>query len=558
LPKDGRLKDIAIEDVAHNSFAFLLNATSLEATVRVHGVSGREIAVRLLENGREVSRRSLSLVADQSHYGVSFEISPRRLGKHVYTVVAERLPDEVYLGNNAHEMVINVIRDKIRVLQIVGQPSWDERYLRDQLKEDPNIDLISFFILVNPLNLRPLNAAETALIPFPAQELFEEELGGFDLAIFQNFNYGPFRTRQYLPNIAQYIRDGGGFMMVGGPLSFASGGYYGTPITHVLPVDIPPGFGEEALLDDRPFRARLTHAGTHHPITRLDMDPSENARRWATTEQLEGMNLVTQTKPDAVTLLEHPTLRDQQGKKMPVVAVREVGEGRTMAVMTDSTWHWSFLAGNKGGDPRIHSAFWSNAIKWLIKDPAMGLVQVRALEERIPVGEVAKATIQVFQPDYRPAANQKIGVTIRRRLEGAGAGEGNLIKRIEDAKTDGDGVYVVEVPLEEAGIYEVEATASVVSGRMAKASDLWVATERNPELEQVVGDGRLLANLAEATGGTVQSLNSEEPKIELRDPKVTRILNRKHVDLWTSPWVLMGLIGVFGTEWWLRRRFGFL
>ncbi|MEE2779763.1 MAG: hypothetical protein VYE15_04505, partial [Myxococcota bacterium] len=320
LPKDGRLKDIAIEDVAHNSFAFLLNATSLEATVRVHGVSGREIAVRLLENGREVARRSVTLVADESHYGVSFEISPRRLGKHVYTVVAERLPDEVYLGNNAHEMVINVIRDKIRVLQIVGQPSWDERYLRDQLKEDPNIDLISFFILVNPLNLRPLNAAETALIPFPAQELFEEELGGFDLAIFQNFNYGPFRTRQYLPNIAQYIRDGGGFMMVGGPLSFASGGYYGTPITHVLPVDIPPGFGEEALLDDRPFRVRLTHAGTHHPITRLDMDPSENARRWAATEQLEGMNLVTQTKPDAVTLLEHPTLRDQQGKKMPVVA----------------------------------------------------------------------------------------------------------------------------------------------------------------------------------------------------------------------------------------------
>ena len=48
------------------------------------------------------------------------------------------------------EYVLKVIRDKVRALQVVGRPSWDERLLRRLLKRNPNVDLISFFILVNP------------------------------------------------------------------------------------------------------------------------------------------------------------------------------------------------------------------------------------------------------------------------------------------------------------------------------------------------------------------------------------------------------------------------
>ena len=39
-------------------------------------------------------------------------------------------------------------------------------------------------------------------------------------------------------------------------------------------------------------------------------------------------------------LLAHPFL-NAEGGPQPVVAVREVGKGRSMAVLTDSTWAWS-------------------------------------------------------------------------------------------------------------------------------------------------------------------------------------------------------------------------
>ena len=558
LPDDGRLRDISVADVSYNNFAFLMNASSLEATIHVHGYAEGEIVARLLVNGLEVSRQPIVFEPGRTEYGAMFDFVPRELGKQVYAIAVDRLPDEVYADNNVRQVVINVIRDKVRVLQIVGQPSWDERFLRNHLKEDPNVDLISFFILINRTNVRAAGRDETALIPFPARELFEEELGGFDLVVFQNFNYGPFQTRRYLPRVAEFVNQGGAFLMVGGPLSFSSGGYYGTEITDVLPVDIPPSFEEGRLLNREGFSPQLTEAGEHHPITRLALDPALNEAAWKKIEPLEGVNRVTRPKPDSVVLLEHPSLQDDAGGAMPVVAVRDVGLGRSMAVTTDTSWHWSFVAAQHGGNPRHYDTFWSRAIRWLIKDPEMDLVQVRVLREQVPVGEEARATIQVFLPDYQPAADQAVEVLVRVRDEGAGAGEGEVVLKLDDVKTDATGTLDVVIPLERAAIYEVEARAAVVRGRLATGSDLFVGTDLNPEFETVVGDGRLLGLLAEASGGSVQSLTTETPQLDPHPPRVTRVLSRQHDELWNAPWVLGLLVALFGAEWWLRRRYGFL
>ena len=570
LPDDGHLQNLAVTDIASHPFAFLLNATSLDATVRVDGYPAGRVTVRLTEDGAELATETLDVRPGQRAYPVSFQYVPRQLGKHVYAVTIEPQPGEVTREDNRREALVNVLRDEVRVLQIVGQPSWDERFLREHLKRDPNVDLISFFILVSGRNVRPLSASETALIPFPVRELFEEELGGFDLVLFQNFNYGPFGTREHLPAIAQFVRDGGALAMVGGPLSLTAGGYYGTPIVDVLPVDIPPQFGDEPVTDEAPFLARLTDAGRHHPVTRLALDPQANAARWAHMTELEGTNLVTRAKPDAVVLLEHPALRDAAGDAHPIVAVRQVGQGRSLVVTTDSTWQWAFQAGQEGGDALLYDAFWSAAIRWLIKDPALDLVRVRAHEERALVGEPARITVEVFRPDYRPAARHPLDVVVRRRTtvgnggplgpSGASAATGGEeVLRLESAQTDTEGELEVAVPLPVAGIYEVEARASVVEGRVERGVDLFVVTDTSRELEDVVGDGRLVEALARASGGATYPLDvSPMPHLALRQSRVVKVASRQQRDLWNAPPVLVLLTLLLGAEWWLRRRFGYL
>src|SRR4029079_4238345 len=86
-------------------------------------------------------------------YRLTFAFTPERVGKYVYEISTPILDGEAIAENNARSFLLKVIRDKIRVLQVAGRPSWDERFLRGLLKRDPNVDLISFFILRTPSDL---------------------------------------------------------------------------------------------------------------------------------------------------------------------------------------------------------------------------------------------------------------------------------------------------------------------------------------------------------------------------------------------------------------------
>lgn len=554
---DASLKDVAVTHIAYNNFAFLLNASSLDATVEVHGYPAMALPVHLTENGAVIATKTVAVTPGEDTYKVPFEFVPKKLGKQVYGVQIDPLADEIYAKNNLRYVIINVVRDKIRAVQVVGQPSWDERFMRNLLKENANVDLVSFFILVNRFNRAP-SARETSLIPFPSEELFKNELGGFDLIVFQNFNYGPYNMYEYLPYIADFVRKGGALVMVGGPLSMSAGGYYGTPIADVLPVEIPPGFGGEETVDEAKFRPQLTAAGEHHPITRLALDPGANRSIWDGITELEGANVVTAAKSDAVVLLEHPRLRGTDGKPMPLAAVREVGEGRTMVVATDSTWRWSFAAGAEGKDPQNYDTFWNNAIRWLIKDPELDLVKVKVLEETVLVGDKASAMVEVFKPDYQPAAHQAVNVVVRRRGPTDDRGHGEEVLRLPDAVTDGEGELRVAIPVDKAGIYEVEASAAVVVGRTTTGLDLFIGSESNPEYDRVVGDDQLVSALAAASGGSVHGLTGDFGELALKRPEVLRVKSRHHDELWNAPLALLLIAALFGLEWWLRRRYGYL
>jgi uncharacterized membrane protein len=561
---DKAFKDVAISRIASNAFGFYMNQTTVEAELEVLGYETGLLTVKFSENGVELAKKLVPLQPHTSRYDVSFDYIPKRLGKQVYTLEVEALEGEVYLPNNLRQTVVQIVRDKIRVLQIVGQPSWDERFLRNHLKSDPNIDLISFFILVNPQNFRPVPSRDTALIPFPAEELFENELGSFDLVIFQNFNYGPFRTRQYLPRIADFVREGGGFVMIGGPRSFGSGGYRGTAIADVLPVDLPASQGSLFLYDKKDpntntelFKAKLTAVGKQHPITRLTRKLETNGEAWTNIESLEGFNHVLSTKRDAHVLLEHPTLSTVRGEKSPLVAIREAAKGRVMAVLTDSTWHWSFHAGNKGGDRDHYDEFWSNSIRWLIRDPELELVRVNLPNDQVHVGEEANVRIEAFRSDYTPAQDTAVKVEFVRHADTPGA-EDKVVHEFDNLKTDSKGLLDVSFPVTEAGIYMVRAVADIEEGRRASGSNILIGKEIRREFERLQPDMQTLEGIAQTSGGKVHWLTERHPELTFKPPRVVKVTSRHSQELWTNPWIILVAVLIFGCEWFFRRKYGYV
>ena len=554
------LRDLALTELYVDHFAFVRNAVRVEADVLALGVKPQRLEVTLLEGagGSVVASQAVNVTAGKTRYRVRLEFVPQKVGKRVYTVVLPTLTGEALIQNNRRSFVLKVIRDRVRVLQLVGRPSWDQRFLRRLLKRNPNVDLISFFILRTPSDITAVDSSELSLIPFPTDELFSEELGSFDLVILQNFNYGPYGIGGYLDHIRRYVDNGGGLAMLGGDLSFSSGGYAGTVLEPVLPVRLlPERGGPGRLTSESRFKPWVTREGRDHPILQLGASREETARIIAGLPSLEGVNLVARLSPGATALMTHPSLRLRGGGPMPVLATTESGKGRTLALTTDTSWHWAFLSAAAGSGRQAYDRFWRNAIRWLIRDPELKYLRVIAQQDRVNLGATVKAVVRAYNPDYSLAT----GLEVQYEILPPAPAKGGVAPRGTAAKgkTDSKGELELKFKPEAAGAYRLRATATL-GGRLTTALEEVVLVEpAGPELREPAARPSLLKALAEVTGGQYLGQTSILPgDLKLQTPRVLQANWRKDLALWSRWWSLALAVLLLGLDWLLRRRYGYL
>ena len=545
--------DVAVRRVAAQGYAFIGTPVRFEATVRGVGVGDRAVRVTLEQDGHPVQSKTVSLDKSGREQAVGFEVTPERVGRFAYSVVAQPVPGEVVLENNRRDIVVRTLRDRLRVLQVAGRPSWDERFMRKVLKENPNVDLISFFILRTAASQTREPNHELSLIPFPTRELFEEQLDRFDAVILQDFDYRPYEMSQYLPRIADFVERGGGLLMTGGAQSFSAGGYHGTRVAEVLPVELGRQGLVESSVSTDPFPPRLTGSGRRHPVARLSPDPAENDRIWGALPALEGVNLVAGVRPRGVVLVEHPFLTMPDGQRHPVVVAGERGRGRVLAVLTDSVWRWALPAVATGGDPRHHQRFWNNALRWLLHDPEWKRIEVRTDEDAFLPGETVRVQVRVVDQTYEPAAGVPVTVSLR-PVGGEEPGAPPLFA----GEADGEGRVVVELAAPAPGAWAVVGRATR-DGVTEEDSAIVLVRGAHPEQEDAAVREDLLRAIADATGGSASRLDDLDlAGLERRPPRVVRVDRRRTVELWNTPWGLVLAVLLLGAEWWIRRRRGLL
>ncbi len=547
------LRDVAIAKVNADEFAFVRTVVRFEAVVRTTGYAARRITLTLSGDGQPLRQKEVDVPAGSAEVTVAFEVTPPRVGRYVYEMSTPVAADEAVPTNNARAFVVRVGRDKIRVLQVAGQPAWDVRALRQMLQANPNVDLISFFILRTQDDISLVPQDEMSLIPFPTRELFEEQLPSFDLIVLQNFEYLPYGIGDYLENIRSYVEGGGGLIMLGGAQSFASGGYQGTPVAEALPVELPAPWSSSPLLDTGKFRPALTAAGQIHPVTALRYVPADNALAWTGLPELEGVNLVARARPDASVLAVHPRLR-AGGKPMPVITVGDYHAGRSMAVTTDTLWRWGFgAAARPGDDGRYYTKLWENAIRWLIHDPDLENLHVDSDAAEYTPGQAVHVAVRLLGRDYRPLAG-KVELAVRR------GADPNTAVPIGSASvtTSADGNGSHQLDRLEPGVYRLAATAEV-AGKRVTATDIFLVRDASTELDRPAGDPAALQAIATATAGTfVGAVDRLPGGLELDPPRVVRVDRRADVELWSRPGLLILLVGLLGAEWLLRQRSGYL
>lgn len=535
--------DLAIRRVMADDFAFVHNTVTLDVELESHGLELIGVPVTLKSEGTVIATKDATF--DDGRARISFEFKPRRIGKLVYEVSVPLQPGEVVEANNTRSIVIKAIRDRIRVLQVAGRPSWDERYLRELLKRNPNVDLISFFILRSTTDTQKAQQEELALIPFPVDELFTTQLSTFDVVIYQNFNYRPYRMGHHLKHVRDFVMRGGGFLMVGGDSSFEDGFYAETPVGEILPVRLdgaPPWDAGE-------YKPRLTREGRRHPIMRIGEPGEPPETVFQRLPALAGINPAVELMPGAQALLVHPSLPGNP----PLVSVREVGAGRTMAVATDSLWFWRFLSVGDGGAGREFDRFWSSAMRWLIKDPELARVRLKSDRSVVSLGDPVSLEVKVLGPDYRALE----GADVEVELLGADGARRDAVA-VKRGVTGPEGAWAVAFEQPAAGTYVIRAQATSNGERVGTAEEPVIVEAADFEYQAPFPRPDLLRALAEGSGGQFVDLSEALPPIDIKDARRVEIDRTKRVAVWDTFPAFFGLLALAASEWWLRRRSGLL
>ncbi len=300
----------------------------------------------------------------------------RRGDIEVALSVAPMAAGEATLVNNRALVRLNGVRDRLRVLLVSGVPYPGGRVWRDTLKSDPNIDLVHFTILRLPTSYDPTPSDELALIPFPVEELFEEQLGRFDLVILDRFGLTELLSPGYFGRLVAYVRDGGGMLVVAGDEYAEAGGLADTLLREILPA-VPSG-----PVVTRSFTPQVSDVGRRHPVTATLAGPWGAWGEQADIRASRAQILMTGVDNRPLLML------DRQGK------------GRIGLLASTNVWWWARAV--EGDGPR--DELLRRTVHWLMQEPdlAEDRLDVTARGRRLDIiarGVNPPEMVQLTGPD---------------------------------------------------------------------------------------------------------------------------------------------------------------
>ncbi len=235
--------------------------------------------------------------------------------------------------------------------------------------------------------------------------------------------------------------------------------------------DIPEIFTTEALIAVRSY---VVEEPT--PLARVGQAPT--LVDVGTPPPIAGY-VAAVAKPTADVALEGP-------RRDPVLATWQYGLGRAVAFTSDDGARWT-----SGWAAWPDAArFWSQAIRWTLRDEGAGLYLSLA---RDPRGSDARLILDARHPD----GSSWDGLTVAAAVQGPGGS-----RRPLEVTQTAPGRYEATWPAAVPGTYAVTVAARGAGGAVGtRAGGLVIPY--SPELRDPGGNPALLAQLTEATGGSL-------------------------------------------------------
>lgn len=572
--------DLSLSDLVTNETIFAETPTEVRARLTADGYANQRVKVQLLWETAKGMEAVDTVQVDTGPQGGSVPIAlhytPRKAGEFKVTVRVDPREGELVTSNNEVSTFVTVRAGGINVLYLVGAkrvgggPGQEQRFVRAALAQSPDIVVSRRLIDYEPPEVditdilgRP-SVAGSAGSGDPrtagtAQPLTAEALP--DVLILDDVDVQGLNLASWQA-IAARVQKGMGLIMLGGYHSFGPGGFRGSPLANILPMELGAAqrqeFGERLREDVQlggPVRMHpALPLGARHPVMQVESTgkgkpgtgDAATANSWAQLPPLDGANRIerNELKPNAQVLAEA-----DDALSHPLLIAGQSGDGRVLAFAGDSTWRWQM-----GGFGEAHRRFWRQCVLWLAKkdEHTEGRVWIKLAGRRVMRGSRVDFTVGADSPQGEPVANAQFDVTVQ-------TPDGRS-EQVRAAKAS-DGFAATFRNTAKPGDYRIVVKAKDGTADLGTAEARFLVPNQDMELDRPAAEPTLMAQLADMTkpaGGAAMAAE-ELPDLlkrlankppELKEEVIAKVT---YWDRW--PFFLM-FVGLLSGEWYLRKRWG--
>ena len=593
-------KDIQIQRVDYTPIAYTNHESVIRVNVVQTGYTGKttQLSLREVESKRLVdavtltfsSHQEVNAVDASTKQMVELKLTPQTEGNFQYSVTLPTLDGELTEANNQKTFSMKVVKARLNVFYLEGRPRWDYTFLKRTLERDPDIEATCAILSSNRLKRLPVDSVLNRLDGYypqatPASETprFPEtlaELSKYDVLILGDLG-AEHLTETQQRAIVDFVE------MQGKPVIFLPSrnmlgvnGLGNTELAQLLPIDIPKN---GCRIEDTEFTAQLTQSGAFHPMLQLDDTQMAVSNRQSAKE-----SLVTTTKTSLLTadsrhlIANMPALSRsfsgfrlrggatalmENGKGMPILILQRAGLGKSLMIAAEGFWNWGFGV-KTFKDTRYHAIyprFWAQVLRWMATNTDDKNVYLTTDASTYAIGDTVKVTAYLYSETYQPQAGATVqievvppdGAPFQLQINAATESTNEMLSQ-PDTIANMSNLYTAQFVLLQNGKYRIRATGRSGNLKLGEDQIDIYAHPQLAELENPQLNEDLLKQLAGQTGGAYFTMADAESLPE----NIANVQNPIFVDaereLWAHPLIFITVLGLLGTEWFLRKRIGLL
>ena len=541
--------DVELDDAVVAPRALADSRLAARITLHQRGYAGAGVSLTVRDvstnQAKVLASRTIRLGSDGNLQTETLLFNIGSAGARTLQIAAAPLPGEQNLANNILTRVVNVGSSPRRILYVEGEPRWEYKFIRQAEEDDRMVQIVSMDrTSQNKIYRQGIADPKELADGFPSrpEELF----------VYQGLIIGSVEAGYFTPGQQELIREfvdrrGGGLLLLGGQFALADGGWKASSLTDLLPTTLPTEAGTFHREADPKngithTTAELAPAGVDSIITRLVDDPAANAARWKTLPYLMDYQDPGTATPGAAVLANMIT---PEGRTLPLLTTESFGRGRTAIMATGGSWRWQMSS--PLGDT-AHDLFWQQLLRWLVSDTP-GHVAASVPAQMLLDNGTVMLSAEVRDPQYNPAPDARVEAHI--------LGPSGVSALVEMTPVpDNPGRFEGTWSAPRAGAYLTEVTAERAGQELGRDVLSFQRMDGVAESFHTEQNRDLLERLATQTGGQYwkpSDLGRLANRIPFSEAGVTM---RETKDLWDLPLVLLVLLLLRFSEWWLRRKWG--